>query len=719
MQKKPVAALDGFRLIAALLVVAIHTSPLESLSPDADFLLTRVAGRLAVPFFFMLTGCFLLNEGGVRRFLARTAHLYAAAVALYLPLNVYAGGMSPLEWLRGLLIEGTFYHLWYLPAALLAVPAAFFLHRLRPWLGFGIAGALYLVGLGGDSWYGVVCRAPALASLYDRIFLVFPHTRALMAPLFVLLGAQMPRALRAVPRRRPAVFAAGFAAALAAMAAEALWLRALGAPRHDAMTLSLPACASLLFLTLLSADGARWRAAGELSMMVYVLHPWCVVLTRGFAKRMGMQAVLIENSLGRFLAAAALSFALAAGWMGLCRWIRRRKPRRALQRFAKGRPQGHAARRTLRETSRAWREVDLSAICHNAEALSARLASPDGGAPALMAVVKADAYGHGAIPVARALWRRGVRAFAVATLDEGVALRRAGVRGTILVLGWTPPAFARRLARWRLVQTVADEAHARALSEQGVRLDVHLAIDTGMHRLGFAWDDLEAQLRAFDLPGLRIRGVFSHLCVADSSDEADAAFTREQARRFYAAVRALRLAGRDPGRIHLQASDGILNLPAQPCDFARAGIALYGACAGAPRADLWPALSLRARVASVRFLSPGESAGYGRAFAAARPTKLAVIAIGYADGLPRDLPQRGGEALLHGRRAPMVGRMCMDQLFVDATDVPDVAPGDVVTLIGRDGAACISAVELAGRLGTIPNELLSRLGGRLGTVLRR
>ena len=122
MQKKSFAALDAFRLIAALLVVAIHTSPLASLSPDADFLLTRVAGRLAVPFFFMVTGCFLLNDGGVRRFLGRTARLYALSIALYLPLNLYAGGMSAIEWLRGLLIEGTFYHLWYLPAVLLAVP---------------------------------------------------------------------------------------------------------------------------------------------------------------------------------------------------------------------------------------------------------------------------------------------------------------------------------------------------------------------------------------------------------------------------------------------------------------------------------------------------------------------------------------------------------------------------------------------------------------------
>lgn len=837
MQKKSFAALDAFRLIAALLVVAIHTSPLASLSPDADFLLTRVAGRLAVPFFFMVTGCFLLNDGGVRRFLGRTARLYALSIALYLPLNFYAGGMSAIEWLRGLLIEGTFYHLWYLPAVLLAVPAAFFLRKLRPWLGFALAGALYLIGLGGDSWHGVVCRAPAVAAFYDGLLAALPHTRALMAPLFLLLGAQLPRALdvlRARTSRLTALCAACFAASLAVMSAEALWLRALGAPRHDSMTLALPLCAAFLFLTLLSLNGARCRAASEMSTAVYILHPWCIVLVRGFAKLTGTQAVWIGNSLAHFLLTAALSLALAAGWTAILRSLRRRGPRASLQHFASSaaespqspRTAGPAASRIRlpraavsisRETSRAWREIDLTALCHNADALAAmlvssssrtggmvsptalnsgvcretfpstsgsgihskifpsasgsgihkdnfpfvsnssvhretvsaasssdihraifpatsgsshrkksaahRLSDRSGGASstplrALMAVVKADAYGHGAVIAARALWRHGVRAFAVATMEEGIELRRAGIRGTILVLGWTPAQFARRLARWHLSQTIADEAHARALSAQGVRLDVHLALDTGMHRLGVAWDDLDAQMRIFALPGLRIRGTFSHLSVADSLSKADVAFTREQSRRFFAAIEALRGRGCDPGLVHLQASYGILNHPAVPCDFARAGIALYGVTSDsqptARTADLWPVLSLRARVASVRALAPGESAGYGRAFTARRPTKLAAVAIGYADGLPRDLPEHGGEVLLHGHRAPAVGRLCMDQMLVDATDVPDVRPGDVATLIGRDGAAQISAVDLARQCGVLTNELLSRLGGRLG-----
>ena len=237
-------------------------------------------------------------------------------------------------------------------------------------------------------------------------------------------------------------------------------------------------------------------------------------------------------------------------------------------------------------------------------------------------------------------------AFAVACLDEGRALRRAGIGGRILILGYTPPEEAARLHRWRLTQTVADEAHGRALAAQGVPLEVHLALDTGMHRLGLPAEDREALARLYRLPNLSIRGVFSHLCVSDRLDEAAGGFTQKQLQRFYGAVRWLKEQGYDPGETHIQASYGIWNLPPQPCAWARAGIALYGAASdGGPtrRAlDLHPVLSLRARVATVRTLAPGEGAGYGLAFRAGRPTRLAVVTAGYADGLPRALPQGGG-----------------------------------------------------------------------------
>jgi len=366
---------------------------------------------------------------------------------------------------------------------------------------------------------------------------------------------------------------------------------------------------------------------------------------------------------------------------------------------------------------RAWKEIDLDALAHNARALQKLL--PSGCE--LMAVVKADAYGHGAVPVARRLEQEGVHAFAAACLSEGIRLRQAGIGGDILILGYTPPQAVSQLRRWNLIQTVVDEAHGQALNAMGQDIQVHLALDTGMHRLGVSAEDLDALSRLYKLEHLDIRGLFSHLCVSDGLGQEDEAYTQKQLRRFYTAVRQLRSGGCDPGKVHIQASSGLLNLPPQSCDYARAGIALYGVSSDAQptrlRPTLRPALSLRARVALVRTLDAGKRAGYGLAFRAERESRLAVVSIGYADGLPRELSQRGGRVLVNGRSCPMVGRMCMDQLLVDVTDAPDVHPGSIVTLIGRDGALQIQAEELARQCDTITNELLSRLGGRLEEII--
>lgn len=372
----------------------------------------------------------------------------------------------------------------------------------------------------------------------------------------------------------------------------------------------------------------------------------------------------------------------------------------------------------MNERDRAWKEIDLDALAHNAQVIQALL-SPG---CALMAVVKADAYGHGAIPIARRLEEEGVRSFAVACLSEGIALRQADIQGDILILGYTPPQSVPQLHHWRLTQTVVDEEHGRALNSMGQAFPVHLALDTGMHRLGVPAEDTQAMTRLFEMKNLIIQGLFSHLCVSDSRKAEDRAYSQEQLRRFYTAADWLRRKGYDPGKLHIQASYGLLNLPPQPCNHVRAGIALYGVYSDsqAPclQPELRPVLSLRARVVSVRTLRPGDRAGYGLDFQAERESRLAAVSIGYADGLPRELSQRDGRVLINGRSCPMVGRMCMDQLLVDVTGVPDIHPGTVATLIGQDGPLIIWAEEIAEQCGTITNELLSRLGDRLGQVIQ-
>ena len=682
--KKKSPILDDFRVWAAVLVAAIHTSPLAAWTIAGDFWFTRVLARLAVPFFLMASGYFLAKNDwrAIGRFVKKSCLLYGACVLLYLPLNLRAGQLgSPVHFLRRLLVDGTFYHLWYFPAAILGGFFAWRLSRLGYVPALAIAGVLYLIGLGGDSYYGLISQIPFLKTLYAAIFQVASYTRngLFYTPLFFLIGA----AGQQWPRRTAWT---GFLLSLAAMSAEGFWLHGLGVQRHDSMYLFLPLCAACLFSLLLAYNQGENRTARRFSLLLFVLHPWCIAIAQGAASRT-LGAAIAGNGLAQFCAALGMT---AFGW-----WV---------VRFFEPLP----------PTARAWREIDAAALVHNAAVLQAALPREC----ALMAVIKADAYGHGAVRTARCLRNAGVRTFAVACLSEGVALRRAGVLGTILILGYTPPEEAWQLRRWRLTQTVADLAHGRALSAQKQPIHVHLALDTGMRRLGVPAADQDAIAELYHLPWLSIDGTFSHLAVSDSLQPADASYTAEQLQRFYAAVSWMRSAGLNPGKIHIQASYGVWNLPEQPCQYARVGIALYGVQSSRgetqKKLDLRPVLSLRARIVSIRTLETGETAGYGRAFQAEGPARLATISIGYADGLPRDLPQRGGEVLLHGCRCPMAGRMCMDQLLVNVTGVEDAAPGDIVTLLGQDGDEAITAEALAAQCGTITNELLSRLSGRLG-----
>ena len=692
IKRKQFAALDQFRLVAAVLVVCIHTSPLTSLSPLGDFWLTRVLARVAVPFFLMVSGYFLgkQNWKSMGGFLKKILLIYLCAVVLYLPLNWYNGGMPLARWPRALLVDGTFYHLWYFPAVILGVIVARQLWRLGPGWGLAIAGLLYLIGLGGDSYYGLVSQIPALKQMYHGIFALCSYTRngLFFAPLFLLLGAA------GVQIKSLKLSGLGFVASLGLMTAEGLWLHNLDVQRHDSMYLSLPLCMVFLFSLLRGCNRGRSRPAADMSLLVYLIHPWCIVLVRGGARLLGMEPLFIENSLGHF--GAVLVASLWGAWLLS---LLRPHPRN--------------------NRDRAWREIDLEALAHNTWQIREALA-PDCD---LMAVVKAEAYGHGAVPVARRLRKEGVKAFAVASLEEGVALRRHGILGEILVLGYTAPHEARQLRRWHLTQAVVDAAHGEALAAQGVRLKVHLALDTGMHRLGIPAEDHRAIARMYRLPRLKITGTFSHLCVSDSLDPADQVYTCQQLKLFHETLRWMEGHGCPPGETHIQASYGIWNLPPQSCTWARPGIALYGVGSDSSptqrQLDLLPVLSIRARVASVRGLEPGQGAGYGLAFRPDTPRQLATVTIGYADGLPRFLPQQGGQVLIRGIRCPMVGRICMDQLLVDVTQVPQVSPGDVVTLIGRDGPGEIRAEEVAAQCGTITNELLSRLGGRLSLVLSR
>jgi len=364
--------------------------------------------------------------------------------------------------------------------------------------------------------------------------------------------------------------------------------------------------------------------------------------------------------------------------------------------------------------SRSWIELDISNLRHNVKVLQGLLPEKC----ALMPAVKANAYGHGAIEISRELNACGIHAFCVAAALEGATLRKKGIKGEILILGYTHPKNFYLLEKYRLTQTVVDYNHAVALNNYGKKIMVHVAIDTGMRRLGERSENIETIAKIFRLKNLIINGVYTHCSVIDSRTPSDVAFTNSQIDRFYDVLGQLKALGLHIPKSHIQSSYGVFNCPHLSCDYARVGIALFGMLStleDTERYDtgLRPVLSVKSRISAIKTVSAGEPVGYGHAFTAIQPMKIAVLAIGYADGIPRSLSCGVGHVLINGKKAPIVGRICMDQMMVDVTGIYDARQGDIAVVIGKSKNAVITACEIAEQTGTIANEILSRLGERL------
>jgi alanine racemase len=365
--------------------------------------------------------------------------------------------------------------------------------------------------------------------------------------------------------------------------------------------------------------------------------------------------------------------------------------------------------------------VDLSAVQHNLRALRAFVAS---GAerpapPRLIAVVKANAYGHGAERIGVALEQAGADMLACADIEEGVVLRRAGVTVPILVFGALSVSDLDGVFDYRLTPTISTPSAARAVAaaaaRRGVSIGYHLKIDTGMNRLGFRHDNLRRMLPAvLGDPGLRLEAVYTHFAAAD--DPSRTLFD-DQRQRFEAACTAIASMTTAPVARHACNSAALLRDARVWYDFVRPGLLLYGIVPPplASTLALEPVMSLTSRVVAVKGLRTGEGVGYGWRYQAEEPRTIAVVPAGYADGLDTRLANRG-VVLVRGRRAPIVGAVSMDMLTVDVTDVPDVTPGDEVVLLGRQGDASwqrIDAREVAAAIGTIPWEIVCRLGTRI------
>jgi alanine racemase len=362
-------------------------------------------------------------------------------------------------------------------------------------------------------------------------------------------------------------------------------------------------------------------------------------------------------------------------------------------------------------------EIDLAAIVANV-GLACRLAGPG---TQVMAVVKADAYGHGAVPVARVALQAGATWLGVAIPEEAIPLRHAGIGARILVLGPVVPEQGDLVAAHDLDQCVSDLGQAevldRAARAHGRLLGLHLKVDTGMGRVGLPPREVRGVAQKIGgLSSVRLVGLMTHFAEAEA-EEPD--FAREQLARFAETLRDLQAAGIPVPLRHAANSAALLFLPEARLDMVRPGIILYGGhprgAAHGPEPALQPALRLRTAITQIKDLARGDSVSYGRTFVAPRDLRVATLPVGYADGCGVLLSNRG-QVLIRGRRVPILGRVCMDMTMVDVTGVPGVRVGDEAVLIGRDGADEITADEVAEAQGTISYEVLCRIGPRVPRV---
>ena len=377
-----------------------------------------------------------------------------------------------------------------------------------------------------------------------------------------------------------------------------------------------------------------------------------------------------------------------------------------------------------------WAEVDLEAIAHNVRELR-RITDP--GAD-LMAVVKADAYGHGVVEVTRKALENGADSLGVARIEEGIELRKAGFNESVLIFGYTPPALAHKLIGFDLTQTVWSFNTAQALSHVAVssnkQIKVHLKIDTGMGRLGLLPDcrrppatDQNLMGNAIreaesisSLAGLKLEGVYTHFATADSSDKV---YAGKQFKIFIDFLNELRSDGLNPPLCHAANSAAIIDMPETHLDMVRAGIAIYGLYpsdeVNKRKIVLKPAMTLKSKIVHLKKVPPGFKVSYGSTYQTPKSTTIASIPVGYADGFNRLLSSRG-QMLVRGRRAPIVGRVCMDQTMLDVGHIPDVDLEDEVVIFGRQEDESITVDEIAATLNTINYEIVSALTARVPRI---
>lgn len=380
-------------------------------------------------------------------------------------------------------------------------------------------------------------------------------------------------------------------------------------------------------------------------------------------------------------------------------------------------------------SSRAWAEIDLSLVQHNIDEINKLIPAKT----KIMAIVKANSYGHGDIMMSKQLEACGVDFFGVSSIDEAINLRESDIQSTILVLGYTPQEHFHEIVKQKVIQTVLSLDYAKKLDAfakaHQVTIDVHIKVDTGMSRIGIRCTDEEYHIEdvkeVFNLTNLQVTGIFSHFSVSDSLDKQDDLdFTAHQIELYERVLQDLRNANLNYGTTHLQNSYGILNYPELAYDYVRPGLLFLGCTSDdaikiKTQPKFKPIMSLKANISLVKYVEKGASISYGRHYHSEDIMKVATLSIGYADGISRSISNKGGYVLIHDQKAPILGNVCMDQIIVDVSNITNVQEGDTAVLFGIDHDMIISVDELSRWSQTINNETFCRISARVPRIYKK
>jgi serine/alanine racemase len=502
-------------------------------------------------------------------------------------------------------------------------------------------------------------------------------------PLFLCLGAYLYLE-RQKERRGVKELSLFFMITLAMMLVESIFLHRLFVVRHDSMYLLLPVVMYFLYLLLLNwQPKLRIKQVQNLSLLIYIIHPVVIVVVHTISNKL----TFMKFSLLYYLLVVAGSYILSRLLLSIFKQNDK-----------------------IKEASyRAEREISTNAVKHNIKEIKKMIPQKT----EIIAVVKANAYGADLVEYAKILEKNQVTFFAVATIDEGIKLRKAMIKGDILVLGLTDPLRAKELIKYDLIQSIVSEEYGRMLNHKKLNIRCHVEVDTGMHRLGVE-ADIDVITRLYQLSFLRIEGIYSHLGSSDSLDSVSKIRTEKQLSVYCHLLNELKERRINYGVTHIQSSYGILNYSEYEFDYVRAGIMLYGFLSSdeptARQISLKPVMKIKAKLISKRWVKAGEILGYGNQTVLEKERLIGVISIGYADGLPRSLSYSGFKVEYQDYLLPQVGKVCMDMMLIDLTQVEKIQLNEEVTVMS-------DFTEIALLDDTITNETMSQLGNRLTTTV--